>query len=199
MQELQNWDKVSATNSIATTLAVEWGTLMFKNLPKATSTEAGTYQTDRVDSMLRKTSGHLELEYLDEVVTSLQSRYGTWKVKWGDVNRYQRLENGVFDDNAPSLPAASTASTFGQLPSFVSRAQNTQKRYGYSGNSFIAAVEFGPKVKAKTIETGGTSFDPASKHFTDQAQGYLDGKFKDVLFYKDDVLKHAEKTYHPGL
>lgn len=198
MQELQKWDKVSAANSIATTLAVEWGTLMFKNLPKATSTEAGTYQADRVDSMLHKTSGHQELEYLNEVVKSLQNRFGTWKVKWGDVNRYQRPVNGVFDDNAPSLPAASTASTFGQLPSFVSRTQNTQKRYGYSGNSFIAAVEFGPKIKAKTIETGGTSFDPTSKHFTDQAQGYLDGKFKDVFFYKEDVLKHAEKTYHPG-
>jgi acyl-homoserine-lactone acylase len=73
----------------------------------------------------------------------------------------------------------------------------TQKRYGYSGNSFIAAIEFGPRVKAKTIVTGGASFNPASKHFTDQAQGYIDGKFKEVLFYKEDVLKHAEKTYHP--
>lgn len=199
IQELEKWDRVSNTNSIATTLAVEWATLMFKNLPKATSTEESTYQTDRVDSMLRKTSGRQELEYLDEVVKNLQNRYGTWKVKWGDINRYQRPANGVFDDNAPSLPAASVASTFGQLPSFVSRTQNTQKRYGYSGNSFIAAVEFGPRIKAKTIETGGASFDPSSKHFTDQAQGYLDGKFKDVLFYKDDVLKHAEKTYHPGL
>jgi len=27
---------------------------------------------------------------------------------------------------------------------------------------------------------------------------YIDGKFKDVLFYKDDVMKHAEKVYHPG-
>jgi acyl-homoserine-lactone acylase len=200
IQELEKWDKISATNSIATTLAVEWGTLMFKNLPKATSTQAGTYQTDRVDSMLHQTSAHRELEYLAEVVKNLTTRFGTWKVKWGDVNRYQRPADGVFDDNKPSLPAASVASTFGQLPSFVSRTQpNTQKRYGYSGNSFIAAVEFGPKIKAKTIETGGTAFDPDSKHFTDQAQGYLDGKFKDVLFYKDDVLKHAEKTYHPGL
>jgi acyl-homoserine-lactone acylase len=200
MQELEKWDKISATNSIATTLAVEWGTLMFKNLPKATSTQGGTYQTDRVDSMLHKTSSHQELQYLAEVVESLTARFGTWKVKWGDVSRYQRPADAVFDDNKPSLPAASVASTFGQLPSFVSRTQpNTQKRYGYSGNSFVAAVEFGPKIKAKTIETGGTSFDPESKHFTDQAQGYLDGKFKDVLFYKDDVLKHAEKTYHPGL
>ena len=75
---------------------------------------------------------------------------------------------------------------------------NTQKRYGYSGNSFIAAVEFGTRIKAKTIETGGESFDPASKHYTDQAGMYIEGKFKDVLFYKKDVLKHAEKTYHPG-
>jgi acyl-homoserine lactone acylase PvdQ len=75
---------------------------------------------------------------------------------------------------------------------------NTRKRYGYSGNSFIAAVEFGTRIKAKTIITGGQSFNPASKHYTDQAGMYIEGKFKDVLFYKNDVLKHAEKTYHPG-
>jgi hypothetical protein len=27
---------------------------------------------------------------------------------------------------------------------------------------------------------------------------YSKGEFKDVLFYKDDVMKHVEKTYHPG-
>jgi len=27
---------------------------------------------------------------------------------------------------------------------------------------------------------------------------YRKGQFKDVLFYKEDVLKHSEKTYHPG-
>jgi hypothetical protein len=27
---------------------------------------------------------------------------------------------------------------------------------------------------------------------------YAEGRFKDVLFYKADVLKHAERTYHPG-
>ncbi len=62
----------------------------------------------------------------------------------------------------------------------------------------MAAVEFGPRVKAKSLITGGQSFDASSQHFTDQAQMYLDGKFKDVLFYKEDVLKHTEATYHPG-
>jgi acyl-homoserine-lactone acylase len=46
--------------------------------------------------------------------------------------------------------------------------------------------------------TGGQSFDAASPNFTDQAQGIIDGKFKNVLFYREDVLKHAKKSYHPG-
>ena len=48
------------------------------------------------------------------------------------------------------------------------------------------------------IMTGGQSADPKSPHFTDQADGYINGKFKNVLFYKADVLKHAAQTYHPG-
>jgi acyl-homoserine-lactone acylase len=75
---------------------------------------------------------------------------------------------------------------------------DTKKRYGFSGNSFIAAVEFGTHITAKSVITGGESFDPASKHYTDQAGIYIEGKLKDVLFYKKDLLKHAEKTYHPG-
>jgi hypothetical protein len=27
---------------------------------------------------------------------------------------------------------------------------------------------------------------------------YQKGQFKDVLFYKEDVQKNAEKSYHPG-
>lgn len=195
---LKDWDRKSATNSVATTLAVEWGTRMMTALPRAKSSEEATYQTERVKAMLQNIQPLQELVYLSESIKNLQNRYGKWKIEWGEINRYQRPENGVFNDEKPSIPVAQVASTFGQLPSFVSRTMDTKKRYGYSGNSFIAAVEFGPKVKAKTIITGGQSFDPKSKHFTDQAEMYLNGKFKDVLFYKEDVLKHAEKTYHPG-
>jgi len=62
----------------------------------------------------------------------------------------------------------------------------------------VAAVEFGERLKAKSIITGGQSFDPASKHFNDQAAMFVEGKFKDVLFYKENVLNNAERSYHPG-
>jgi acyl-homoserine lactone acylase PvdQ len=196
---LFQWDRHSNERSVATTLAVEWGTRMFQELPHAQTVEESTCQTDRVWAMLKTMDPKKQVEYLDETVKSLQKRYGTWKIEWGDINRYQRPADGTtFDDKLPGIPVGLVGSQFGQLPSFQSRTMDTQKRYGYSGNSFIAAVEFGPRIKARSIITGGQSFDPASKHFTDQAEGYINGRFKDVLFYKTDVLKHAERSYHPG-
>jgi acyl-homoserine-lactone acylase len=195
---LQQWDKISSTNSVATTLAVEWGTLMLTGMPRAESSEQATYQTARMNAMIKITTAQQQLKFLSEVVANLQKRFGNWKVQWGDINRYQRSADGRFHDDQPSIAVAQTSSAFGQLPSFVSSTHNTKKRYGYSGNSFIAAIEFGPKVKARTIITGGQSFDPSSKHFTDQSEMFAEGKFKDVLFYKEEVMQHVEKTYHPG-
>ncbi|SIR18768.1 Acyl-homoserine lactone (AHL) acylase PvdQ [Mucilaginibacter lappiensis] len=198
VQLLREWDKYSAANSIASSLAIEWGTAMMKNLPPPQTDQQSTFITQRVKK-LAQMSGGQQLGLLTAVLKNLQSRFGTWKIQWGDINRYQRPVDGItFDDKLSSIPVGATGSGFGQLPSFQSRTMNTQKRYGYSGNSFVAAVEFGPRIKAKSIITGGQSFDVTSKNFTDQAQGFIDGKFKDVLFYKSDVLKHAQKTYHPG-
>jgi acyl-homoserine-lactone acylase len=87
----------------------------------------------------------------------------------------------------------------GSLAAFGSRKYpDTKKMYGSVGNSFVAVVEFGEEVKAKSLLAGGNNNNPLSPHFKDQAGLYSDGKFKDVWFYKKDVMKHAERTYHPG-
>jgi acyl-homoserine-lactone acylase len=156
----------------------------------------------RVQIYARTGSTQQMAEALLEVKRELTNKFGHWQVAWGSLNRYQRLTgqlNEIFDDTKPSLPAGMVASTWGCLPSFVSDYRNgSQKRYGYNGNSFVCAVEFGKKIKAKSLLTGGNSGNPASAHFSDQAEMYTKGKFKDVLFYKEDVVQHAERTYHPG-
>jgi acyl-homoserine-lactone acylase len=62
----------------------------------------------------------------------------------------------------------------------------------------VAAVEFGPRIRAKSILAGGESSDPKSPHFNDQGEMYSRGQFKDVLFYKADIEKQLERKYHPG-
>ena len=63
---------------------------------------------------------------------------------------------------------------------------------GSVGNSFVAAVEFGPTVRAKAIMTGGESGDPSSPHFTDQASIFdhasLAGFAADVGLDRDEAL-----------
>lgn len=186
---LRLWDKYSSTTSVATTLAIEWASIF----------EAKTGSAD-ADHILKNSSAAERLQALETVIDMLEKNYQTWKVAWGDINRYQRPVDGKFDDKQPSWPVGMASSAWGSLPAYNGRRVNTLKRYGVHGNSFIAAVEFGGKgkLKAKSILVSGESFDPASKHFTDQAEGYLNGKFKDVYFYKNDVLKHARRQYKPG-
>ncbi|HEY4109335.1 penicillin acylase family protein [Puia sp.] len=199
---LQKWDRRSGVRSVATTLAVDWGMRMAQYAPRPKTPEEASNAVGNVQKELERSTPQQKTAELAAVVNDLRQRYGSWKIQWGEVCRYQRLTGKIvetYDDRKPSLPVGLVSSAFGELPSFVSRVMpNTKKRYGVSGNSFIAAVEFGKKVTAKTIVTGGESSDPASPHFSDQASMYLNGQFKDVLFYPEDVNQHVEKKYHPG-
>ncbi len=195
---ISKWDLHAAENSIATTLAIEWG----QRLQGYINRVNGPDFVAKVSVFANTALPVQLLEPLAATVRDLNSRFGAWAIPWGTINRYQRLTGQLqetYDDNQPSIPSGMAASTWGCLPSFVSRPMaGTKKRYGYNGNSFICAVEFGKFVKAKSLLAGGNSSDPGSPHFNDQAAMYTKGKFKDVLFYKGDVLRHAEKTYHPG-
>jgi acyl-homoserine-lactone acylase len=57
--------------------------------------------------------------------------------------------------------------------------------YGTSGNSFVAAVEFGDRVRARAVSAGGESGDRSNKHFNDQATRYATGNLREVYFYRD--------------
>jgi acyl-homoserine lactone acylase PvdQ len=199
---LQKWDRRSAVHSVATTLAVEWGTRILRYAPRPATVEAASNAVRMAQAALERCTPQQKTGELAAVLADLRQRYGNWKMEWGDICRYQRLTGKIvetYDDKKPSLPVGLVQSTFGELPSFVSRVMpGTSKRYGYSGNSFIAAIEFGKTVKARTVITGGESSDPASPHFTDQAAMYLNGRFKEVLFYPEEVQAGAVKRYHPG-
>lgn len=195
---LGKWDLRSSARSVATSLAIEWGQILQGTMNRVDAPDF----VARVSLFARTATARQLLEPLATAVRNLNGRYGSWQTPWGDINRYQRLTGQlkeIYDDNQPSIPSGMAASTWGCLPSFVSRVmEGTKKRYGYNGNSFVCVVEFGKKVKAKSLLAGGNSSDPGSPHFGDQAEMYTQGKFKDVLFYKEDVLKHAERSYHPG-
>lgn len=199
IDSLKAWDGNSSSVSIASSVAIEFGYRFLQRAQPPAHPYDATNAVAQLSRTLQTTTAHDRMILLSETLGDLEKKFGTWKTPWGEINRYQRGTAGTFDDARPSLPVGLAAATFGSLPSYASRRMPANsKRYGVSGNSFVACVRFGKKIEAKSVITGGQSFDPSSRHFDDQAQMYIDGKFKEVLFYKEDVLKHAERSYHPG-
>ena len=194
----RSWDFRCGENSIATALAIEWGQKISPSISRST----GDDQVSRAKYFATNAKPEELLQPLLTTINDLKTKFGNWQIPWGEINRFQRISSDIdnkFDDNKPSIPVGFVASAWGMLPSFVSRTYpGTKKRYGYNGNSFICAVEFGRKITARSLLTGGESGNEDSKHFSDQALMYSKGQFKDVLFYKEDVMKHVERSYHPG-
>ncbi|MEY2792255.1 MAG: hypothetical protein RJA76_247 [Bacteroidota bacterium] len=199
IQQLKNWDRYSSNESVATTLAILWAE---KILPIAIKGNKDLDLTNDLADLMNQVPNAVKISVMENVIQKLINDFGTWKIGWGEINRFQRIENSLdlkFDDNQPSIPSPFASSQWGSLPSYNSKSfNNSKKRYGYGGNSFICAVEFGKKVKAKSLLAGGESGDVNSAYFKNQAEMYTQGKFKDVLFYKEDVLKHKKDIYHPG-
>ncbi|WP_281240112.1 penicillin acylase family protein [Flavobacterium praedii] len=199
---LKKWDYYANENSVATTLTNEWAYKLNPIIQKVYIDEGEMDQVENTIQFAKTATADQLIPQLQTVVNELKTKFGTWQIPWGELNRFQRSSGDIdltYNDNLESLAIGNGSALWGSLPAYKSAYQNsTKKRYGYNGNSFVCAVEFGTKVTAKSLLAGGNSGDPKSKHFMDQAIPYQKGQFKDVLFYKEDVQKNAERTYHPG-
>jgi acyl-homoserine-lactone acylase len=195
---LKGWDCRWAIDSRATSLAVFWGDTLWKEV-------GGFAQAERMnvpDYIQKRVTPAAKLDALDAAVARLVRDFGSWRTPWGEINRWQRLDDSIqprFDDTAPSIPVPFTSAQWGSLASFGARPYpNTARYYGSSGNSFVAVVEFGPRVRALAVTAGGESGDPGAKHFADQAQRYASGNLRAVYFYPDQLAGHVERRYRPG-
>ena len=195
---LRKWDLRWGIDSIPTSLAVFWGEDVRRRVGGG-GRRTGIALEEQV---IPNAPGQQLLESLVAASDRLTADFGTWKTPWGDINRFQRLTGEIvqpFDDAGPSIPVPFTYSQWGSLASFSARAYpGTKKWYGTSGNSFVAVVEFGPRVRAKAVTAGGESGHPSSPHFNDEAKRYAAGALRDVYFYPEQLKGHTERTYHPG-
>jgi acyl-homoserine-lactone acylase len=195
---LKSWDRRWSATSVPTSLAVYWGEEIGRRVADD-ARKAGISSDTYI--VTRATPDQL-LQALSAASDKLASDFGSWKMPWGDINRFQRLTGDIvqpFNDAGPSIPVPFTSARWGSLASFGARTyKGTKKMYGTSGNSFVAVVEFGDRVRARAVTAGGESGDPKSPHFNDQAARYASGDFREVYFYKPQVEAHVERQYHPG-
>lgn len=195
---LKNWDFTVSEASKAMTLSQYY----LNTYTRSGKVPNGLDFMSRIEYMSSKSSYKERLQIFSESLDILKSDFGSVETPWGEFNRYQRNNGNIyqeFNDNLPSIPIGMASGEWGALASFGTRlGENTKRQYGVAGNSFVAVVEFGDRVKAKSMLAGGQSGDPRSPHFDDQMQRYADAEFKSVAYYREEVLKVAKTTYHPG-
>lgn len=200
---LRSWDRKSSVDSTATTLAVYWGRELRR---RAFSDAAGVadYRERGItaDAYVAEVAARDGVGALMVAIQKLEEDFGSWQVPWGEVNRFQRISPLIVhphDDNAPSTPVGFASARWGSLAAYGQRTFNgTKKTYGTRGNSFVAVVEFGERVRALAVTAGGQSGDPRSPHFDDQIELYARGELRPVYFYPEDIEAVAEESYHPG-
>ena len=196
--ELDRWDHRWSGESIATSLAVFWGDELWRQV-------GGTAQAARLnvpDYIATRLDPAAKVAALSTAVDLLTQDFGTWRTPWGRINRFQRLDDALqphFDDSKPSVAVPFTSAQWGSLASFgAKRWPGTKRYYGTSGNSFVAIVEFGSRVRARAVMAGGQSGDPTSPHFADQIDRYAGGTLRPVYFHTDELTGHVTKRYRPG-
>ena len=196
IEVLRKWDLRWSSSSVATSLAVFWGEDVQRRL------DIDARKTGLTADTVSAAAPQQLLESFAAASDRLATEFGSWKTPWSEINRYQRLNGDIvqrFADSQPSIPVGFTSSRWGSLASFAARAYPGTKRwYGTSGNSFVAVVEFGDRVRAKAVTAGGESGHPSSPHFNDEATRYSTGNLREVYFYRPQLAGHTEREYHPG-
>jgi acyl-homoserine-lactone acylase len=195
---LRGWDFRWSIESVPTSLAVYWGQALWK----ANAADAKRAGGSIWDYMATGTTPAQKLAALAAAADQLAADFGTWRTPWGEINRFQRLSGDIVaqhDDAAPSLPVPFTSAQWGSLASFGAKTYpGTKRMYGGSGNSFVAIVEFGPRIKAMAVTAGGESGHAGTPHFNDEAARYASGNLREVYFYPAQLQGHTERSYRPG-
>jgi len=200
LAHLLDWDFRVTQTSTQAPLCVEWYVELY----------GGNYPGEVMKAAYQ---GEVELQLaaLVQAASKLQTTYGTWKVAYGDIYRIQRHANVAelidipFDDAQPSLPCIGSHGPMGvvftqyytpsiQIP-FVKSIKN---HYGVVGLTYLGVFEFGDKITGGTLLQFGSSGDPNSPHYFDQAKLLSECKVKPHLFYWDDVKAACRRPYHPG-
>ncbi len=184
---LSNWDRISRLESVETTLYI---LMMFSSWRDAARSDS--------DSISLVTG-------LLNAMQDLQETRGSWMIPWGEMQRLQRpaqhaFNEVLFNDSLPSIPLTGTPSWTGA--SFISNArpnrQGNKYMYGIHGNSYVSIVEFGDRIRSGSLHPFGPDSDPESAHYFDQADRFVNGKYKPAYTYLEDVVAAAVETYAPG-
>lgn len=175
---LKGWDKKAETNSIGATMFGLSLDYIFK--------KEKYWVEDFIKGI--HVNENTFVEAVDSAQKHLYRYFGKLEVPLGDIMKHVR------GDVELPLPGYSDM----LLANYPQPYKNGRYR-GFMGDSYTHFVQFsndGPE-NIETQVPFGSSAKPGSKHYTDQMQNFADHKTKKMTMNKEEIMKNAERVYHP--
>lgn len=188
---LSAWDNTSAAESQGSVLFNEWF-WYYRSLVGADSLYREPWEWDKPMSTpfgINKPDSAVKAMIM--AIDTLESKYGSYELAWGDVYRVRRG-----DVDVPVGGGSGTLGNFRVI--YFGPEEEDGKRRVIGGDGWVFAVEFGKKIKAYSILAYGQSNNPDSPYFDDQAQLFAENKMKKVAFSEKEIKKALRKSYTPG-
>jgi len=122
---------------------------------------------------------------LVQAVLSLEEQGFSADVAWGDTHRIMY--------GGHNLPSTSGDGTYGSFRVGGWRRVGGGMYANVSGNTFVAAIEFGDRIQARGYLAYGNATQEGHEYTGNQVPLYSAGDWRDIYFYPEDVSAHTER------
>ncbi len=121
---------------------------------------------------------------LDSAASDLQRFVGRIDIPYGQVFRFRSEHFDYAGNGGPG--------TFGIFRTINYALDKDGRFKAVAGDSYIAAIEFGEKVKARVLLNYSNSTQKGSKHAEDQLQLASQKQLRDAWFTDEEIKQHIE-------
>lgn len=177
---LKQWDRCADASSTGYVLFTRW----FDKLNK--SMFAAPFDPERpvtTPDGLKDPEGAVKL--LVAAAAEVQQQFGRLDEPWGEVARFRA--------NGRDYPANGGDGGYGIFRVIDFAPGKDGRVTAEGGDSYVAVVSFGKKIKAQVLLSYGNATQPGSKHIGDQLQLLSEKRLRTPWLEKGEIMRNLEE------
>ncbi len=179
---LERWDRCANADSRGAVLFEAW----YRQAAKAGNIFAVRWnEADPLATPKGLAKPADAVQALAAAVAQVTKAYGAIDVPWGQVYRLRVAGR--------DLPANGGPGDLGIFRVVNFAEDKDGKMRATSGDSYVATIEFGPAVRARSLVSYGNASQPGSPHAGDQLDLFVNKQLKPVWLTREDVEKNLER------
>lgn len=177
---LKQWDRCADASSTGFILFTRWFDKLDQSMFRIPFDNTRPVETP---DGLKDPAGAVKL--LAAAAEEMQQQFGRLDEPWGALARFRA--------DGKDYPANGGDGGYGIFRVIDFEPDNDGKFRAAGGDSYVAAVSFGKKIKAQVLLSYGNATQPGSKHIGDQLQFLSEKKLRTPWLERAEIMRNLEE------